>query len=59
MIQELSAACLANMLSGMEQVNKQVLRLGVDRLLRDFLTSPTASVQVGRPPHCLTAFTRC
>ena len=45
-IQELAAACLANMLCGVDDVRHAVLRLGGDRILREFLTSPTATVQV-------------
>ena len=45
-IQELAAACLANMLCGVDGVRHAVLRLGGDRILREFLTSPTATVQV-------------
>lgn len=46
MIKELAAACLANMLCGMEEVSAAVVRLGADRVLRAFLNSPTAAVQV-------------
>ena len=52
MIKELAAACLANMLCGMEEVSTAVVRLGADRVLRAFLNSPTAAVQVGAAWPC-------